>query len=281
MPSTLELCEKFYGTKNIYELFAITKNASENDIKKAYYRLSLIVCPDRVEKEDKIEATEKFKVLSKIHSVLSDKDKRALYDAQGIIDEDDEDSLGANSLAMWQQSFKPITSEDISKFEKKFIGSEIEKRDIKKAYLNGKGSMDYMHNCVPFMSCEAEPRIISIVKEMIASGEVPEFKTFTEEPEYKKERRRKKDASEARKAKSIKRQMEDNNSEQQILRCQAERAQKFESLIEKLTLKYSDENTDDAFDIDEYIARGQPGAKNSPLKRLSNKRITKQNKPTS
>ncbi|XP_053687871.1 J domain-containing protein CG6693 [Sabethes cyaneus] len=281
MPSTLELCENFYGTKNIYELFAITKNASENDIKKAYYRLSLIVHPDRVKEEDKIEATEKFKVLSKIHSVLSDKDKRALYDEKGIIDEDDEDSLGTNWLAMWQQFFKPITTEDISKFEKEFIGSELERGDIKKAYLNGKGSMDYMHNCVPFMSCEDEPRIISIVKEMIASGEVPEFKTFTEEPEYKKERRRKKEAREARKAESIKKQMEDNNLEQQILQRQAERAQDFDSLIEKLALKYGDDNTDDAFDIDEYTARKKPGAKNSPLKRLSNKRITKRNKPTS
>jgi DnaJ family protein C protein 9 len=43
----------------------------------------LLVHPDRVEEEDKIEATEKFKVLGKIHSILSDKEKRAIYDDSG------------------------------------------------------------------------------------------------------------------------------------------------------------------------------------------------------
>ncbi|XP_055533087.1 J domain-containing protein CG6693 isoform X2 [Wyeomyia smithii] len=274
MPSTLELCEKFYGTKDIYELFSINKDASENDIKKAYYRLSLIVHPDRVKEEDKIEATEKFKILSKIHSVLSDKDRRVLYDEKGVIDEDDEDSLGANWLAMWQQFFKPITSEDISKFEKEFIGSELERGDIKKAYLNGKGCMDYMHNCVPFMSCKDEPRIIAIVKDMIASGEVPEFKAFTEEPIHKKERRLKKEAKEAQKAAVIQEKMKketENTFEEQILNRQLERAQNFNSLIDKLAQKNGDDAT-----------KKKQRAKNSPLKRLmkQNEGKAKQNRET-
>lgn len=275
MPSTLELCEKFYGTRDIYELFAVAKDASENDIKKAYYRLSLIVHPDRAKEADKIEATEKFKILSKIHSVLSDKDRRILYDEKGVIDEDDEDSLSANWLAMWQQFFKPITAEDISKFERDFIGSELERGDIKKAYLNGKGSIDYMHNCVPFMSCKDEPRIITIVQEMIASGEVPEYKIFTKEPEYKKERRRKKEAKEAKKAAAIQQKMKqdnENNLEQQILDRQSERAQNFDSLIDRLALKYSNDNAGDTFDVKTELTRKKKqGAKNSPLKRLSKK----------
>lgn len=269
MPSTLELCEKFYGTKDIYELFSINKNASESDIKKAYYRLSLIVHPDRVKEEEKIEATEKFKVLSKIHSILSDKDRRALYDEKGVIDEDDDDCVGANWLAMWQQFFKPITTEDISKFENEFIGSELERGDIKKAYLNGKGSMDYMHNCVPFMSCDDEPRIIAIVKEMIASGEVPEFKAFTEEPKYKRERRLKKQAKEAEKAAIIVAQMKkDEILEQQILRRQKDRVQNFDSFIDKLAQKYSDDKSA-AFNINQICEK----------RKSTSKRLSKQNKP--
>jgi DnaJ family protein C protein 9 len=52
-------------------------------VQKAYHKLSLLVHPDRVEEKEKIEATEKFKVLGKIHSILSDKDKRAIYDESG------------------------------------------------------------------------------------------------------------------------------------------------------------------------------------------------------
>lgn len=31
MPTTLDSCEKFFGTKNIYEIFGIDKNALEKD----------------------------------------------------------------------------------------------------------------------------------------------------------------------------------------------------------------------------------------------------------
>lgn len=33
MPSTLELCEKYYGTRDIYKLLGITKNTLEKDSK--------------------------------------------------------------------------------------------------------------------------------------------------------------------------------------------------------------------------------------------------------
>lgn len=47
---------------------------------------------------------------------------------------------------------------------RKFKGSETEERDIKKAYLGGKGCINYMLNSVPFMRVEDEPRIIELVK---------------------------------------------------------------------------------------------------------------------
>lgn len=34
MPKTLELCEKYFGTSNLYELFDIPKNSLEKDGKK-------------------------------------------------------------------------------------------------------------------------------------------------------------------------------------------------------------------------------------------------------
>jgi DnaJ family protein C protein 9 len=36
-----------------------------------------------VEEKRKAEATEKFKVLGRIHTILSDSDKRAIYDESG------------------------------------------------------------------------------------------------------------------------------------------------------------------------------------------------------
>lgn len=39
--------------------------------------------PDKVNEDEKVEATEKFKVISLIHALLSDTDKRKLYDDTG------------------------------------------------------------------------------------------------------------------------------------------------------------------------------------------------------
>lgn len=41
--------------------------------------------PDKVADNEKAEATEKFKVISRIHALLSDADKRKLYDDTGMI----------------------------------------------------------------------------------------------------------------------------------------------------------------------------------------------------
>lgn len=41
------------------------------------------VHPDRVAEEDKEEATSKFQTLGKVYSVLSDKEKKAVYDETG------------------------------------------------------------------------------------------------------------------------------------------------------------------------------------------------------
>lgn len=54
-------------------------------VKKAYRRLSLLVHPDRVSNDNKENATEKFKILGKAYSILSDREKRAAYDETGNI----------------------------------------------------------------------------------------------------------------------------------------------------------------------------------------------------
>jgi len=54
-------------------------------VKRAYFTLSLIVHPDRVKKEDRLTATQKFQVLGKVYSILSDDEQRAHYDETGAI----------------------------------------------------------------------------------------------------------------------------------------------------------------------------------------------------
>lgn len=94
-------------------------------VKKAYYKLSRLVHPDRVPASLKEISTEKFKILSKLYTTLTDKDKKALYDEQGVIaDDDDDDSKLSGWLNMWKMFFKPISIDDIKKFEQEYKGKD-------------------------------------------------------------------------------------------------------------------------------------------------------------
>lgn len=74
-----------------------------------------------MDESEKAEATEKFKVLGKVHAILSDKNKKAVYDESGSIDEDDE-VTERNWEEYWRILFKPITEEDIANYEKNYKG---------------------------------------------------------------------------------------------------------------------------------------------------------------
>lgn len=65
-----------------YSILGLTKDATEEDIKKAYKKEALKWHPDRnIDKKE--EAERKFKELSQAYEVLSDKQKRELYDMYG------------------------------------------------------------------------------------------------------------------------------------------------------------------------------------------------------
>jgi molecular chaperone DnaJ len=71
------------GKRDYYEILGIKKNASLDEIRKAYREMALRYHPDRVPHEQKKEAEEKFKEISEAYAVLSDAQKRALYDQYG------------------------------------------------------------------------------------------------------------------------------------------------------------------------------------------------------
>lgn len=56
----LERCQELFKTSNLYEVLAINKEATEADIRRSYYKVSLKVHPDRA--PDDPLATEKFQV---------------------------------------------------------------------------------------------------------------------------------------------------------------------------------------------------------------------------
>ena len=67
--------------RDYYQILDVAKGASEADIKKAYRRLAMKYHPDR--NPGDAEAEERFKEAKEAYEVLSDAQKRAVYDQHG------------------------------------------------------------------------------------------------------------------------------------------------------------------------------------------------------
>jgi molecular chaperone DnaJ len=67
--------------RDYYEILGVDRNASIDDIKKAYRKLAMQYHPDR--NPGNKEAEEKFKEATEAYEVLSDQDKRSRYDRFG------------------------------------------------------------------------------------------------------------------------------------------------------------------------------------------------------
>ena len=67
----------------LYDRLGINTSASESDIKKAYRKLAIKHHPDK-NPDNKEEAAEKFKEISEAYQILSDPEKRKMYDQMGM-----------------------------------------------------------------------------------------------------------------------------------------------------------------------------------------------------
>ncbi|PVD37526.1 hypothetical protein C0Q70_00120 [Pomacea canaliculata] len=79
-PEQLEAVKRIKKCKDYYEVLDVKKDCLENDLKKAYRKLALLMHPD---KNKAPGATEAFKAIGNAYAVLSDPDKRRKYDVYG------------------------------------------------------------------------------------------------------------------------------------------------------------------------------------------------------
>ncbi|KAF5941292.1 hypothetical protein HYC85_022459 [Camellia sinensis] len=127
--------------ESLYEVLGVEKTASQQEIKKAYYKLALRLHPDKNPGDE--EAKEKFQQLQKVISILGDEEKRALYDQTGCVDDADLAGEVVNNLKeFFRTMYKKVTEADIEEFEANYRGSESEKNDLIDLYKKYKGNMN-------------------------------------------------------------------------------------------------------------------------------------------
>lgn len=226
-------CEQFFGTKDLYKVLDVSRGATENEIKKAYRKLSLKYHPDRHgdSSHSKEQLTRFFQVLSKVHFILSDKEKRDFYDSTGLVDK--EDCL--DSEADWDDYFRAlfpkVTRKDIDNYLDKYIGSEEEIEDVKKYYVLHEGDMDKISQCIISFD---EERTRELIENLIESQDVPAFSSFTKESNEKRKKREKKAKKEAKEASKLAENLGDLTKA-----IQAKSKSNFDSMIASLEAKYS------------------------------------------
>ncbi|MGC9321770.1 MAG: DnaJ domain-containing protein, partial [Kosmotogaceae bacterium] len=71
--------------KDYYEILGVSRNASDEDIRKAYRKLVKEWHPDAYKGSSKKDAESKFKEIQEAYEVLSDKEKRAMFDRFGYV----------------------------------------------------------------------------------------------------------------------------------------------------------------------------------------------------
>ncbi|MCD6279817.1 molecular chaperone DnaJ [Candidatus Micrarchaeota archaeon] len=109
--------------RDYYDVLGVSRNATEKDIKKAYRRLAMKYHPDR-----KGGDAEKFKEISEAYAVLSDSEKRRIYDQYG--------HAGFNERYSAEDIFRDA---DFSDIFKEFGFSFSDPFDIFSSFFGGMG----------------------------------------------------------------------------------------------------------------------------------------------
>ncbi|MFN9708346.1 MAG: molecular chaperone DnaJ [Burkholderiales bacterium] len=96
--------------RDLYEVLGVAKNASDDDIKKAYRKLAMKHHPDRNQGDQSKKAEEKFKEAKDAYEILSDPAKRSAYDQYGHagVDPNMAGRAGAEGFGGFAEAFGDI-----------------------------------------------------------------------------------------------------------------------------------------------------------------------------
>ncbi|XLR03441.1 hypothetical protein HN51_058265 [Arachis hypogaea] len=107
----------------LIKVLGVERTASQQEIKKAYYKLALRLHPDKNPGDE--EAKANFQQLQNVISILGDEEKRVIYDQIGCVDDADlAGDVVQNLHNYFRTMYKKVTEADIEEFEANYRGSD-------------------------------------------------------------------------------------------------------------------------------------------------------------
>lgn len=162
--------EVFGGTNgrpcDLYkDVLQCPRDADAAALRKAYYRAAVRCHPDK--NPGDATAAAQFQAVTAAYQLLLHPDRRAAYDATGVLPDDDDeydtdDSNNANTNNQWKDFFDRIFGKvsvgDIQAFGAKYKCSDEEQRDVLKEYEAKRGNLIQMLEYVMLSEPRDAPR---------------------------------------------------------------------------------------------------------------------------
>ncbi|XP_012068830.1 dnaJ homolog subfamily B member 6 isoform X2 [Jatropha curcas] len=144
-------------SKDFYQVLGLNKECTATELKNAYRKLALRWHPDRCSASGNSkfveEAKQNFQAIQQAYSVLSDANKRFLYDVGAYDSDDDENGMGdfLNEMAVMMSQTKPNENGEESFEDLQVLFEEMFQEDIE-SFGVGYEAAAAANNSSPYMS---------------------------------------------------------------------------------------------------------------------------------
>ena len=159
---------------NLYSRLGVDKTATSTEIKKAYRVASLKVHPDKNPNDP--EAAQKFQEINEAYVVLSDDNKRKLYDRTGEIDQENLTDL----VSKCRFFYKEFGAEDIDDFATRYRNSKDEEEDLIDFYENYEGDLTKILEWIPLSENSDVERFVKTFERLIKAKIIKSYPAFKE-----------------------------------------------------------------------------------------------------
>ncbi|KAG2654500.1 hypothetical protein PVAP13_1NG522000 [Panicum virgatum] len=171
---------------DLYAVLGLKKECSDTELKVAYRKLAMRWHPDKCSSSSSVkhlqEAKEKFQEIQSAYSVLSDANKRFLYDVGVYDNEDDEDSLQGmgdfiGEMAQMMSQARPTRQESFEELQQLFV--DMFQSDLDSGFCNGPTKGHQVHGQAQSRTSSTSPSSSpSPPPTIVTEAEVPSCNGF-------------------------------------------------------------------------------------------------------